>query len=125
MKLSTIALTLLLSANANGFRVGSDGNNNDVMKQALEDLITEVKPLVGEDASPPLRNQVLGTEVPCMFDYWSRPDIHTFGNMGFGGAVHAAMAPIATKVRVVTTTKIMITIFVINLNTTYHIYILL
>jgi ubiquinone/menaquinone biosynthesis C-methylase UbiE len=98
MKLSTIALTLLLSANANGFRVGSDGNNNDLMKQALEDLITEVKPLVGEDASPPLRNQVLGTEVPCMFDYWSRPDIHTFGNMGFGGAVHAAMAPIATKI---------------------------
>lgn len=23
--------------------------------------------------------------------------IHTFGNMGFGGAFHAAMAPLATK----------------------------
>ena len=34
-----------------------------------------------------------------MFEYWSRPDIHTFGNMGVGGALHAAMAPIATKVR--------------------------
>ena len=40
----------------------------------------------------------------CMFEYWSRPDIHTFGNVGFGGAVHAAMAPIATKVRIVTKT---------------------
>ena len=33
-----------------------------------------------------------------MVDYWARSDIHTLGNMGIGGAVHAAMAPIATKV---------------------------
>jgi ubiquinone/menaquinone biosynthesis C-methylase UbiE len=30
-------------------------------------------------------------------DYWARKDIHTLGNVGFGGAVHAAMAPLATK----------------------------
>ncbi len=40
------------------------------------------------------------TSLKCMFEYWSRPDIHTFGNVGFGGAVHAAMAPLATKVRI-------------------------
>mmetsp|Transcript_27542 Transcript_27542/g.46892 ORF Transcript_27542/g.46892 Transcript_27542/m.46892 type:complete len:336 (-) Transcript_27542:354-1361(-) len=103
MKLSAIALSLVLMADVNGvfgFRAGTDGTN-DVMKKAVEDLITEVKPLEVEKPSgvqPPIRNQVLGTEVPCVFDYWSRPDIHTFGNMGFGGAVHAAMAPIATKI---------------------------
>mmetsp|Transcript_37851 Transcript_37851/g.79262 ORF Transcript_37851/g.79262 Transcript_37851/m.79262 type:complete len:333 (-) Transcript_37851:427-1425(-) len=103
MKLSTTALTLLLavaSRSVVSFRVGSDGNN-DLMKKAIEDaILTEVKPLedTGSDDAPPLRNQILGTESPCLFEYWSRPDIHTFGNMGFGGALHAAMAPIATKI---------------------------
>ena len=103
MKLSAISLILLLTANrgAAGFRVGSDGNN-DVMKKAVEEaILTVVQPLqeTGSEDAPPLRNQILGTEAPCMFEYWARPDIHTFGNMGFGGAVHAAMAPLATKVR--------------------------
>ena len=105
MKLSAISLTLLLTASANrgaaGFRVGSDGNN-DVMKKAVEEaILTVVQPLqeTGSEDAPPLRNEILGTEAPCMFEYWARPDIHTFGNMGFGGAVHAAMAPLATKVR--------------------------
>lgn len=102
MKLSAITLTLVLQANAHrrgasAFRAGSDGPNNDMMKKAVEGALrTEVKPLV-DIVSPPLRNQILGTEAPCLFEYWSRPDIHTFGNMGFGGAVHAAVAPLATK----------------------------
>lgn len=29
-------------------------------------------------------------------EYWARKDIHTLGNMGFFGALHAAMAPIST-----------------------------
>mmetsp|Transcript_29692 Transcript_29692/g.62996 ORF Transcript_29692/g.62996 Transcript_29692/m.62996 type:complete len:335 (-) Transcript_29692:426-1430(-) len=102
MNLSAIILTFVLMANASrgavGFRVGADGNN-DMMKKALEEaLSTEVKPL--QDAvsdQPPLRNKILGTEIPCVFEYWQRPDIHTFGNMGIGGAVHAAVAPLATK----------------------------
>jgi hypothetical protein len=103
MNLSIFVLTFLLAAaNVNAFRVGSDGNQ-DLMKKAVEDalLSTVMQPPVKtstEDAAPPLRNQLLGTEVPCLYEYWSRPDIHTFGNMGFGGAVHAAVAPIATKV---------------------------
>jgi hypothetical protein len=32
------------------------------------------------------------------FEYWSDRRIHTFGNTGFLGALHAAMAPLSTKV---------------------------
>ncbi len=139
MRIISIALALAFAANINdgavAFLAGPDGNN-DLMKSAVEKaLLTDIKPLVDTDsgAFPPLRNQILGTEVPvsrgllklwfssrrfpptnhgalppspflnhylqCMMEYWSRPDIHTFGNVGFGGALHAAMAPIATKVR--------------------------
>jgi hypothetical protein len=31
-------------------------------------------------------------------EYWYNPKIHKFGNVGFLGAIHAALAPIATKV---------------------------
>jgi len=140
MKISSFALALALTANVISgtvaFISGPDGNN-DLMKDAVaKALLPEVKPLRDTDSRsfPPLRNQILGTEVPvslglsfrmisihptdlhhspqsttsslidrsqCMFEYLSlsRPDIHTFGNMGIGGALHAAMAPIATKVR--------------------------
>jgi hypothetical protein len=30
--------------------------------------------------------------------YWKRPDIHTLGNVGIGGSVHAAITPLATKI---------------------------
>lgn len=69
MKLSAITLTLVLQANAHrrgasAFRAGSDGPNNDMMKKAVEGALrTEVKPLV-DIVSPPLRNQILGTEAP-------------------------------------------------------------
>lgn len=106
MKLSAATLAVLLAAHANpsavAFRVGNEGNN-DLMRKSVEDLLTgteTIKPPqeTGGDDAPPLRNQLLGTETPCLFEYWSRPDIHTLGNRGFGGALHAAMAPIATKV---------------------------
>lgn len=86
---------------ANGFRAGNDGNQ-DLMKRAIEDSLLNIaepkQPPVVDDHAPPLRNEILDTEVPCLYEYWSRPDIHTFGNMGFGGALHAAIAPVATKV---------------------------
>jgi hypothetical protein len=31
-------------------------------------------------------------------EYWDDPRIHTFGNAGFRGAIHAALAPVSTKV---------------------------
>lgn len=30
-------------------------------------------------------------------DYWERPDIHTLGNTGVGGSLHANVAPLVTK----------------------------
>jgi len=77
------------------FRVGSDGNP-DLMQRAIDDALTVKQPPTVKDDVPPLRNEILNTEIPCMYEYWSRPDIHTFGNMGLGGAIHAAMAPFAT-----------------------------
>lgn len=31
-------------------------------------------------------------------EYWFDYRIHTLGNVGFGGALHAALAPISTKI---------------------------
>lgn len=31
-------------------------------------------------------------------EYWYNPTIHTFGNVGVLGALHAALAPISTKI---------------------------
>jgi ubiquinone/menaquinone biosynthesis C-methylase UbiE len=103
MKLSAVSLAVVLanaSRSALGFQVRPDGNDKMMQKAVEEALLTTVKAPEGASGEefPPLRNQVLGTEVPCMFEYWKRPDIHTFGNMGFGGALHAAMAPIATHI---------------------------
>ena len=108
MNLSTFVMTLILLAagtNVNAFRSGSEGNQ-ELMKRSVEDALftttTTIKPPppieTSKDDAPPLRNEILGTSHPCLYEYWSRPDIHTFGNMGVGGALHAAMAPFATKV---------------------------
>ena len=75
MRLSAVTLAIVLLANNNGavaFRVTPDGgnNNNDIMKKSVEDaILTEIKPLHTTgggivDLAPPVRNQILGTEVP-------------------------------------------------------------
>ncbi len=109
MNIPVVTLSfILLNVNyAFGYRVGPDGSN-DVMRQTVEkalsqsttEIISPKECVVNEVKCPmpPLRNQILGTEIPCTCDYWSRPDIHTLGNTGFGGAVHAAIAPLATKI---------------------------
>lgn len=110
MKTPVISIVFVLSNvdYALGYRVGPDGSN-DVMRKTVEKALmqstAEMNTLNGgfgdinevKCPMPPLRNQILGTETPCTCDYWSRPDIHTLGNTGFGGAVHAAIAPFATK----------------------------
>lgn len=65
----TLAIALLANKNKGGdaFRVTPD--NNDLMKKSVEDaILTEIKPLHttggGIDLAPPVRNQILGTEVP-------------------------------------------------------------
>ena len=39
----------------------------------------------------------LGVDKGRYEEYWFNPAIHTLGNTGFMGAVHAAVAPVATK----------------------------
>ena len=50
---------------------------------------------------PPQRRPVLrkkwGIDKDETSEYWFNNKIHTFGNTGFFGALHAAMAPLATK----------------------------
>jgi hypothetical protein len=38
-----------------------------------------------------------GVDKDCSNEYWLDNRIHTLGNVGFWGAVHAAMAPVATR----------------------------
>ena len=76
MRPSAVTLAIVLLANNNkggdAFRVTPDGsgNNNDLMKKSVEDaILTEIKPLHTTgggivDLAPPVRNQILGTEVP-------------------------------------------------------------
>jgi hypothetical protein len=70
MKISSFALSLALAANvysgAIAFIVGPDGDNYLTQNALEKALLTEVKPLedTNTDAFPPLRNKILGTEVP-------------------------------------------------------------
>jgi ubiquinone/menaquinone biosynthesis C-methylase UbiE len=102
-RFSAISFAFLLAASAGngvvGFRAGAEGNRA-LVKKAVDDLLGEVKPVpsVAEEVAPPLRTWIPGADAPAHVEYWSRPDIHTFGNMGLGGAFHAALAPLATKI---------------------------
>lgn len=44
------------------------------------------------------RHKKWGVERGCPAEYWFDSRIHTLGNIGIGGAFHAATAPIATKI---------------------------
>jgi hypothetical protein len=70
MKLSTITLALVqfvnIRSSAVAFRVGSDGNG-DLMKKALEEaLLVDSQETISTTSAdaPPIRNKILGTEVP-------------------------------------------------------------
>ena len=70
MKLSTITLALaqFLSIKSTvAFRAGNDGNG-DLMKKALEEALLVNNPQETKSTSvanaPPIRNKILGTEVP-------------------------------------------------------------
>lgn len=101
MKFAASSFALLLAVNAgivDGFRAGAE--RNKLVNRAVDDLLAEVKPkpTVTGEVAPPLRTFFRRVEDPSPFEYWSRPDIHSFGNMGLGGAFHAIMAPLATKI---------------------------
>lgn len=82
MKISKAFIAVVLSAQAvNCYNV----NNERVFKDTIEKV--RVQPVPVTDAptthyGPP--------------NYWFNSNIHTFGNTGFFGGFHAAMAPLAT-----------------------------
>jgi hypothetical protein len=93
---TAIILMCLLSPNTiHGFLNSPNGSPDPVSKIIKDELLKEDANRI---ETPPIVNHLLKTSEQCQVDYWSRPDIHTLGNVGFGGAVHAAMAPLATKV---------------------------
>jgi hypothetical protein len=97
MKLSSNAISLLFLLNpqsVSGFRNNPQGS--DPVTKILDDDLSKTVKCPKE--APPIVNQILHTSEECVVDYWARSDIHTLGNVGFGGAVHAVMAPLATKV---------------------------
>ena len=101
MKLSSspIAVVCLLNVHTtNGFRISPNGpkGNPDPTTKIIKDDLSKTTKCPSE--TPPIVNQIFKTSEECLVDYWARSDIHTLGNVGFGGAVHAAMAPLATKV---------------------------
>lgn len=94
MKPSKSAIIFCLLQTTAAFRNTPPGSSDPVTKILKDDLARTKCPA----EAPPIVNQILNTSEECVVDYWARKDIHTLGNVGFGGAVHAAMAPLATKV---------------------------
>jgi hypothetical protein len=45
-----------------------------------------------------VRRPKWGVDNTCPSEYWFDDRIHTLGNHGFWGALHAAMAPMSTKI---------------------------
>jgi SAM-dependent methyltransferase len=105
MKATSISLFLaLLCTNTTyAFQVNPDGGNA-ITDHAVEKKLKTPKPF---DTSPmsadPSRLSLVIPPVservdPGPKDYWLHPAIHTFGNCGFFGGLHAAVAPLFTKV---------------------------
>lgn len=54
------------------------------------------KPIISQGKE--LSRTKWGVDKDCDDEYWFNSKIHTLGNTGFTGGLHAAMAPFATKV---------------------------
>lgn len=105
MKFTSISLILAIlgTHTAHAFQVKPDGGNT-ITDHAVEKKLKTPKPV---DTSPmsadPFRSS---TKLPAVSErvdlgpkeYWYNPIIHTFGNTGFFGGLHAAVAPLFTKV---------------------------
>lgn len=101
MKFSTISLLAILGAHlTTAFQVKPDGGNA-FTDRAVGSKIKSPKPI---DTSP-IPSET-STSLPAMSErvdlgpkcYWFNNKIHTFGNTGIFGGLHAAVAPLFTKV---------------------------
>lgn len=91
MKLSKIVAFLMLPKTLAAYQVGQDGTRTDAFQRAIEKTThNSIKPLSSSAADAIPRDQ--GPQ-----QYWFHPQIHTFGNTGLLGGLHAFVAPIATK----------------------------
>lgn len=105
MKFASISLLLALwcPQTAHAFQVKPDGGNV-ITDHAVEKKLKTPKPF---DTSPmSVAPSVLSPAIPPVSEradpgpreYWFHPAIHTFGNSGLFGGLHAAVAPLFTKV---------------------------
>jgi len=93
-------LAILASYGALAFQVKPDGGNA-FTDHAVEKKLKAPKPL--DTTSIPTKSS---TSLPALSErvdpgphkYWFNPIIHTFGNTGILGGLHAAVAPFFTKV---------------------------
>jgi ubiquinone/menaquinone biosynthesis C-methylase UbiE len=99
----TLVVALFCSQPAHAFQVKPDGGNA-ITEHAVEKKLKTTKPV---DTSPmsidPSRvaraiPPVSERADPGPREYWFHPAIHTFGNGGLFGGLHAAVAPFFTKV---------------------------
>jgi hypothetical protein len=109
MFVKIVTLVLLASQFAFAFRTPDNVPQNVKLPnlkvrdaEALLPVPKETKRIAIEYfvAKPHLANQrqKWGIDNTHENEYWYDERIHTLGNIGFGGAVHAALAPLSTKV---------------------------
>ncbi|GKY94305.1 hypothetical protein MPSEU_000396300 [Mayamaea pseudoterrestris] len=76
----------------------SKGSDTPLASKTLTDIhkvtTTIVKPL---DSRHAMDRKKWGVDKDYSNEYWLDKRIHTLGNVGFGGAFHAAVAPLSTK----------------------------
>lgn len=97
----SILLAFLGSHTIYAFQVKPDGGNA-ITDHAVETKLKTPKPI---DTSP-FSADPSSTKLPAVSErvdpgpkeYWYHPAIHTFGNAGIFGGLHAAVAPLFTKV---------------------------
>lgn len=104
MKFSSLALltiALVQHTTVVAFQVKPDGGNawteQAVGKKLKTPKPTDTRPL-SEDSSSTALPAATERVDPGPREYWFNPVIHTFGNTGVLGGLHAAVAPLFTKV---------------------------
>jgi hypothetical protein len=99
--LITLTAALLLPC-TNGFQVGGDPPNwkptSTRSKKPQSDVSAQTET---PKATVPLRrateHKSWGVDKDHSNEYWFDKRIHTLGNVGLGGGLHAAVAPLSTK----------------------------
>jgi hypothetical protein len=85
------AVTNYINTRYNGDRTTATSNTDTTTP--------EIRKVASDPNSPvPRRRTKWGVDNTCPGEYWFDSRIHTLGNHGFWGAVHAALAPASTAI---------------------------